>query len=56
VLSSFREIGTAVEELLDPQGMAAFQERAAGQVNRAVFEIPDFMEKAMRSRLQSVKD
>jgi UDP-N-acetylglucosamine:LPS N-acetylglucosamine transferase len=47
VLSSFREVGSAIEELLDPDNYARFLQRAELHKNRAVFEIPDFMEKAM---------
>lgn len=50
VLSSFREIDGAIEELLDPQNYQRFRDSAAQDRNRAVFEIPDFMEKVMGRR------
>jgi 1,2-diacylglycerol 3-beta-galactosyltransferase len=48
VLSSFREVGSAIEELLEPENYRLFRESAARYQNRAVFEIPDFMAKVMR--------
>jgi 1,2-diacylglycerol 3-beta-galactosyltransferase len=47
VLSSFREIGPAVEEMLRPHNYARLRKRAKAHRNRAVFEIPDFMELVM---------
>jgi 1,2-diacylglycerol 3-beta-galactosyltransferase len=47
VLPSFREIGAAVEELLDAKNYAGFQERMKSYENRAVFEIPEFMAQVM---------
>jgi len=44
VLSSFRGIARAVEELLEPATYARMRANAARQVNRAVFEIPDMLE------------
>ena len=45
VLHNFREIAAAVDRLLDPKSYAAFRAAAARQQNRAVFEIPDILEK-----------
>jgi 1,2-diacylglycerol 3-beta-galactosyltransferase len=47
VLPSFRKINAAVETMLKPQNYARFRKRAKAQKNRAVFEIPDFMEQVM---------
>ncbi len=47
VLSSFREINTAVETLLRTDNYARFRKRAKSHRNRAVFEIPEFMEQVM---------
>ena len=47
VLSSFRDMNTAVETMLQPQNYARFRKRAKAQKNRAVFEIPEFMEQVM---------
>ena len=47
VLSSFKEIGGAIGDMLKPDNYARFQARARAHVNRAVFEIPDLMEQVM---------
>ncbi len=44
VLSSFRHIVPAVAELLSPERFSACRENTALMENRAVFEIPGFME------------
>lgn len=43
-LKSFREIVPAVQQLLAPQTFAEYHRNAALQPNRAVFEIPQFLE------------
>jgi len=43
VVSSFRQIGAAVEELLEPSNLARYRANAARLTNRAVFEIPDIL-------------
>jgi 1,2-diacylglycerol 3-beta-galactosyltransferase len=50
VTPSFRRIVAALEELLAPGRLAAFRENAARLDNRAVFEIPDFLEEILRCR------
>jgi hypothetical protein len=56
VLSGFREIGAAVEELLEPGNYARFQASAARHRNRAVFEIPEFMGAVMaRAEMASTR-
>ncbi len=47
VLKNFRDIGEAVDEMLDPAAFARFRENAARVENRAVFEIPDILEKIL---------
>ena len=47
VLRSFREIASGVRELLEPVKYARLREAAAAQNNRAVFEIPDILEKLL---------
>jgi 1,2-diacylglycerol 3-beta-galactosyltransferase len=47
VLSSFREICAAVEELLESAAYARFQASMSVHKNRAVFEIPEFMAQVM---------
>jgi UDP-N-acetylglucosamine:LPS N-acetylglucosamine transferase len=43
-LKSFREIVPAVDRLLDPQTFASYRQNAGLHPNRAVFEIPGFLE------------
>jgi 1,2-diacylglycerol 3-beta-galactosyltransferase len=50
VLSSFRDIVGAVEELLEPENYARYRAAVATQNNRAVFEIPDMLAKIMGGR------
>jgi len=50
VLPGFREIAGAIQELLDPANYSRFRDSAARHKNRAVFEIPDYLEKVMAER------
>jgi 1,2-diacylglycerol 3-beta-galactosyltransferase len=45
VLPNFRAIARAVEELLEPNCYARFREATAQSRNRAVFEIPDILQR-----------
>jgi UDP-N-acetylglucosamine:LPS N-acetylglucosamine transferase len=47
VLPNFRQIGAAVEELLEPDTYAGMRAKAAALSNRAVFEIPDMLERIL---------
>ena len=47
VLRSFRRINEAVEELLEPARLNEYRRNAAAMNNRAVFEIPDLLEKIL---------
>jgi len=47
VVSSHRQIVSAVAELLQPGRLAQIQQRAAAMKNRAVFEIPEIFEKIL---------
>jgi len=47
VLRNFRRVDQAVAELLQAENYRRFRAKAAAQVNRAVFEIPDFLEKIL---------
>jgi 1,2-diacylglycerol 3-beta-galactosyltransferase len=49
VLRSFRYIVQAVAELLQPENYRRFRANAAAQQSRAVFEIPDILEKILNS-------
>lgn len=47
VLPNFRGIARAVEELLEPSAYARFRAATCRLHNRAVFEIPDILEKIL---------
>ena len=47
VVSSFRRVTEAVEELLLPENYARFRANAAAHDNRAVFEIPDILDRIL---------
>lgn len=47
VVSSFRDIAGAARKLLDPETLATYKENAAGIRNRAVFEIPEILERLL---------
>ena len=47
VVRSFREIGRAVDELLAPENYRRFRAAAADQENRAVFEIPEILDRIL---------
>lgn len=47
VVRSYRQVAGAVRELLEPANFARYRARAATLNNRAVFEIPDILEKIM---------
>jgi 1,2-diacylglycerol 3-beta-galactosyltransferase len=49
VLPSFRRIGRAVEEMLEPGAFARFRAATEKLHNRAVFEIPDILEEILDS-------
>ncbi|HUK30139.1 MAG TPA: glycosyltransferase [Candidatus Acidoferrum sp.] len=49
VVHSFREVARAVKELLEPGTLARMRSKAAAINNRAVFEIPDILEKILSS-------
>jgi len=50
VLPKFRRIGRAVEEMLEPSSFARFRAATERLHNRAVFEIPDILEKILDGR------
>ncbi len=49
VVSNFKQISRAVEELLIPENYSRFRAHAAAVRNRAVFEIPEILEKILES-------
>jgi len=53
VLRSFAEIERGLTELLEPANFARFRANAAAIHNRAVFEIPDILERVLQSAAQA---
>jgi 1,2-diacylglycerol 3-beta-galactosyltransferase len=47
VLKNFRRIDEAVAQLIQPPTLARYRENAAAMRNRAVFEIPEMLEKIL---------
>ncbi len=50
VLKSFKDVVTGVKQMLDPATLAEFQRNVAQQENRAIFEIPEILEKLLSER------
>jgi Glycosyltransferase family 28 C-terminal domain/Monogalactosyldiacylglycerol (MGDG) synthase len=48
VLKSFRHINAGVEQLLEPKAFAEFRAKASVYNNRALFEIPEFLEEILQ--------
>jgi hypothetical protein len=48
VLKSFRQINTGVNQLLEPEAFAQFRVNAGAYNNRALFEIPEFLEEVLQ--------
>ncbi|MBI3471037.1 MAG: galactosyldiacylglycerol synthase, partial [Candidatus Solibacter usitatus] len=48
-LKNFRRVDRAVAELLRPENLERYRAGAAGQHNRAVFEVPDILERIVES-------
>lgn len=49
VLPNFRDIAAAVDKMLEPEAYARYRAAAGRQDNRAVFEIPDILERICAS-------
>ena len=49
ILPNFRRIGEAVEQLLEPRAYASFRAATERHHNRAVFEIPDILERIVNT-------
>src|SRR5216683_6458382 len=47
VLKNFRHVNAGVEQLLEPAAFAEFQANARSYKNRALFEIPEFLEEIL---------
>jgi hypothetical protein len=50
VLDNFRHVQSAVDQLLDPTAYATFRAATERQQNRAVFEIPEMLERVMSAQ------
>lgn len=48
VLRSFREVVSGVQRILDPATLAEFRKNVAALDNRAIFEIPEILDKLLR--------
>jgi len=48
VLRNFREVVSGVQRILDPAALAEFRKNVAALENRAIFEIPEILEKLLR--------
>src|SRR5712671_4423413 len=48
VLRNFREVVSGVQRMLDPVTLAEFRKNVGGLENRAIFEIPEILEKLLR--------
>jgi Glycosyltransferase family 28 C-terminal domain len=49
VLRNFREVVSGVQRMLDPATLAEFRKNVAALENRAIFEIPEFLDKLLRA-------
>jgi hypothetical protein len=47
VLRSFREVVSGVQRMLEPASLAEFRKNVAGLENRAIFEIPEILDKLL---------
>ena len=48
VLHSFQEVVSGVQRMLDPTNLAEFRKNVAALENRAIFEIPEILDKLLR--------
>jgi 1,2-diacylglycerol 3-beta-galactosyltransferase len=48
VLHSFREVVSGVQRILDPATLTEFRKNVAALENRAIFEIPEILDKLLR--------
>jgi hypothetical protein len=54
VLKSFREIGSAVERMLEPATFAELRANASKYKNNALYEIPEFLEEIAQRKERRV--
>jgi 1,2-diacylglycerol 3-beta-galactosyltransferase len=55
VLNSFRQINSGVEQLLEPSAFASFSAQARTYNNRALFEIPEFLEEILEYNSRAIE-
>ncbi|MCC5632404.1 hypothetical protein LC613_32760 [Nostoc sphaeroides CHAB 2801] len=55
VIRSFRDIDRAVEQFLEPENFARYRANVAAVNNRAVFEIPDILQKILANNYKTTK-
>jgi 1,2-diacylglycerol 3-beta-galactosyltransferase len=48
VLHSFQEVVSGVQRILEPANLAEFRKNVAALENRAIFEIPEILDKLLR--------
>jgi 1,2-diacylglycerol 3-beta-galactosyltransferase len=48
VLGSFRQVVSGVQHMLEPTALAEFRKNVAALENRAIFEIPEILDKLLR--------
>jgi glycosyl transferase family 28 len=53
VLRSFREVVSGVQRILDPAALAEFRKNVAALENRAIFEIPEILDKLLRESAEA---
>src|SRR5258708_1594913 len=53
VLSSFEDVAEGVKRMLDPAAFAEFRRNVAALENRAIFEIPEILEKLLRESTET---
>jgi 1,2-diacylglycerol 3-beta-galactosyltransferase len=53
VLRSFREVVSGAQRMLDPAAMAEFRKNVGALENRAIFEIPEILEKLLRESTET---
>jgi 1,2-diacylglycerol 3-beta-galactosyltransferase len=53
VLRTFREVVSGVQRMLDPAALAEFRKNVAALDNRAIFEIPDILDKLLRESAEA---
>jgi len=53
VLRSFREVASGVQRMLDPAALAEFRKNVGALDNRAIFEIPEILDKLLRESAEA---